>query len=384
MNVQVHIPPAEPQDQMRLGLFLMPCSYPDTPLGDVIDWYSEVIREADRFGYAEAWIGAHTTSKYERIVSPQQMIARSLGETKQIVLGTGIEVLYQNHPITLAVQLAQLDHMARGRLLFGFGAGSTLTDNHVYGVDMKTSQEMAAEALEIIHNVWQPGGPTAFKGKFWSVAPPDSKAVYFEDHTHGWHIQTYASPENRIAIAGFQQNSPSMRMAGARGYIPLSLNISPEYLADHWAAVSEGAAAAGVTADRRRWRQTKEIYVAETMAEARRGAKEGFLNTFWDYAQSYFTRKPDMIDLYRRKGADPAAPVTVDYLIDNGVWMVGTPDSVAAQIKEQFEISGGFGTLLQLGLDYSRPEQRDGWMRSMQLLAQEVMPKVRHLVPAPV
>jgi limonene 1,2-monooxygenase len=89
-----------------------------------------------------------------------------------------------------------------------------------------------------------------------------------------------------------------------------------------------------------------------------------------------------MIDLYRRKGADPNAKVTAEYLIDNGVWFVGDPDSVAAQIREQFEESGGFGTLLQIGMDYSDPAGRDGWLRSMKLLAQEVMPKVQDLVIA--
>ena len=368
---------------MGLGLFLMPASRPDTPLGDVIDWYLEVTRVADEVGYDEVWVGTHMTSKYERITAPQQIIARALGETSRVTLGTGVELLYQQHPVTLALQLAQLDHMARGRLYFGFGAGATMTDNHVYGVDMKTAQAMTAEALEIILNVWEPGGPTEFHGKYWNVFPCDPIKAYHEDLTHGWHIQTYAPAEPRISFAGFQQKSPSLTLAGERGFIPMSLNISSEFLHHHWASVEEGAQRGGRRADRRKWRQAKEIFVAETKAEARRAALDGFMKTFWDdYAYSYFAQKPEMIDLYRRKGADPNAKVTAEYLIDNGVWFVGDPDSVAAQIREQFEESGGFGTLLQIGMDYSDPAGRDGWLRSMKLLAQEVMPKVQDLVIA--
>ena len=47
-----------------------------------------------------------------------------------------------------------------------------------------------------------------------------------------------------------------------------------------------------------------------------------------------------------------------------------------AQILEQYELSGGFGVLLQMGFDYSDPGAREGWMRSMELLATEVMPRV--------
>ncbi|MGE3993112.1 LLM class flavin-dependent oxidoreductase, partial [Pseudorhodoplanes sp.] len=342
-----------PQCPLRLGMFLMPASRPDTPLSNVIDWYLEVIREADALGYSEMWVGTHMTSKYERITAPQQIIARALGETKSITFGTGVEILYQQHPVTLALQLAQLDHMAQGRLLFGFGAGATTTDHQIYGIDFPTSQAMTREALDIVLNVWKDGGPTEFRGEYWSVFPSDSIAAYGEDRTHGWHIQTYAEPSHRIALAGFGQKSPSLRQAGARGYIPMSLNISHDYLADQWAVIEEGARSTGRQANRRRWRQAKEIYVAETMAEARRGAVNGFLGDYWrEYAPSYYAKKPGVLDLFRRADADPNADVTPEYLVDNGVWFVGDPDTVARQIREQFEASGGFGTLLQIGMDY--------------------------------
>ena len=377
--MNIHDPVPVPQiSDLQLGMFLMPASRAETPLSEVIDWYLDVIRAADRFGYSEVWIGEHMTSKFERITSPQQIIARAIGETTRVTLATGVEVLYLQHPVTLALQLAQLDHMARGRLMFGFGAGATLTDKQIYGVDVKTSVAMTAEALEIILNVWQQGGPTEYRGKFWSVFPPDSMKAYKEDFTHGWHMQTYAPAEHRIGMAGFSENSPSLVLAGARGFIPLSTPVNQRFLTNHWKQIEDGAKSTGRRADRRHWRQKKEIYVAETKAEARRAVLEGFMGWFWNnYMLSYFAAKPDMVDLFRRPGADPNAQVTAEYLVDNGVWYVGDPDSVAAQIREQFEQSGGFGTLVQVGMDYSQPSEREGWMRSMKLLTEEVMPRVR-------
>ena len=83
-------------------------------MSEIIDWNLDVIRAAEQYGYDEVWVGSHLTSHY----SPSPVRSRSsparLGETKRIRLGTGVAVLYQNHPLTLAAQLAQLDHMARG------------------------------------------------------------------------------------------------------------------------------------------------------------------------------------------------------------------------------------------------------------------------------
>ena len=108
---------------MKLGMFLQPATKPGRPLSETIDWNLDVIRHADACGFAEVWIGQHITSPWEPLPAPQQIIARAIGETSHIKLGTGVEVLYQSHPVRLATELAQLDHMAQGRLLFGFGGG---------------------------------------------------------------------------------------------------------------------------------------------------------------------------------------------------------------------------------------------------------------------
>ena len=44
-----------------------------------------------------------------------------------------------------------------------------------------------------------------------------------------------------------------------------------------------------------------------------------------------------------------------------------------------YEEVGGFGAILLFCFDYS--EDPDAWYRSMRLLAEEVMPKVAHLIP---
>lgn len=357
---------------MELGVFLQPATPPGRPLAEVIDWNLEVIRHADALGYGEAWLGQHITSLWEPIPSPQQMIARLIGETTQIRLGTGVEILYQQHPVRLAAELMQLDHMARGRLLFGFGAGGTYTDGQLYGLDLKSGigQKMSQEALKIILDCWKPGGPDDFDGTYWQVHKP----AYSENYD--WHLTPYAPAEPRIAFAGFMPKSGSMMTAGEHGYIPMSFNVAPEHVIVHWDTVVESATKAGRTPDRRLWRQAREVYVADTKAEARKAVLDGFAGRFWDDYFGIIAQRLNITDMFRRAGAPPDLPVDAAYLVDHGTWFVGDPDSVVEQIVQQYELTGGFGVLLQMGFHYADAAYREGWFRSMELLAKEVMPRV--------
>ena len=357
---------------MELGLFLQPATPPGRPLAEVIDWNLEVVRRADALGYDEAWVGQHITSRWEPLPSPQQMIARLIGETSTIRLGTGVEILYQQHPVRLASELLQLDHMAKGRLLFGFGAGGTLTDGQLYGIDLRSGigQDMAHEALAIILDCWKPGGPGDFDGKYWNVKKP----AYSENYD--WHLGPFAPPEPRIAMAGFMPKSGSMLTAGEHGYIPLSFNVAPEHVTVHWETLLEGAAKSGRTPDRRLWRQAREVYVAEDKKEARRAMIEGFAGSFWDDYFGIIAERLKIIHMFRRPGAPADAPVDAQYLAEHGTWFVGDPDSVADQIVDQHRLTGGFGVLLQMGFHYADAAAREGWFRSMELLATEVLPRV--------
>jgi alkanesulfonate monooxygenase SsuD/methylene tetrahydromethanopterin reductase-like flavin-dependent oxidoreductase (luciferase family) len=370
---------------MDLGMFLSPGSYPDKPLAQVVDWYVDMIREAEELGYSEVWIASHTCSKWARIASPRQLIARALPFTRRIRLGPAVEVMYQQNPIGLAAHLAELDQISGGRLMFGFGAGGPLADVQVYGVPgnnigemLASSNEMLVEAIDIIMNCWQEGGPQNFDGKFWRVRRP----VQFDDPTKeggdfAWHLRPVSPPENRIAFAGFSANSSTLRIAGARGYIPLSWSVSREFADTQWAALSEGAASAGRKPQRSRWRQVQVIYAAESAKDARKAIVGGFAADFWRaYWDPIFERTGVMEYFRRRLGV--SHPLSVADMVDSGLWLVGTPDQIVRQLREQFEWTGGFGTIVQTGLDYSGAGAA-AWKRSMKLIATEVMPKVQDL-----
>jgi alkanesulfonate monooxygenase SsuD/methylene tetrahydromethanopterin reductase-like flavin-dependent oxidoreductase (luciferase family) len=70
--------------------------------------------------------------------------------------------------------------------------------------------------------------------------------------------------------------------------------------------------------------------------------------------------------------------VTPEYCAQHN-WIVGSPSTVAEKIAKIYDDVGGFGQLLVFGFDYA--DSPEAWHHSLELLAKEVLPKVRHLTP---
>jgi alkanesulfonate monooxygenase SsuD/methylene tetrahydromethanopterin reductase-like flavin-dependent oxidoreductase (luciferase family) len=64
------------------------------------------------------------------------------------------------------------------------------------------------------------------------------------------------------------KGSDTLKLAGEKGFLPMSLNLNPAYVGSHWEAVEIGAAKAGRTPDRGEWRMVREVFVADTDEEA--------------------------------------------------------------------------------------------------------------------
>ena len=57
----------------------------------------------------------------------------------------------------------------------------------------------------------------------------------------------------------------------------MSLNLNPAYVASHWESVEQGAARSGRTPKRSDWRLVREVFVADTDAEAMRLSAGGMM-----------------------------------------------------------------------------------------------------------
>lgn len=190
------------------------------------------------------------------------------------------------------------------------------------------------------------------------------------------HLRPLQQPYPPIGVAGLSKSSDTLKLAGERGFIPMSLNLNPSYVASHWESVEIGAARSGRTPDRRQWRIVREVFVAETDELAwkksvggmmGRASREYLLPLFGQFGfRAYMKHDPEV----------PDSDVTPEYCARHN-WVVGSPATVAARLEQIHQELGGFGTLLVLGYDYA--DDPEAWQQSITLLAREVMPRLRHL-----
>ncbi len=353
---------------MKLGLFLMPSHPPERDLKAGQEYDLEMLRLADRFGYSEAWIGEHFTSPWEPNPAPDLLIAQALMQTKHITLAPGAHLLPYHHPAELACRVAFMDHLAQGRYMLGIGASGLPSDWQLFSVDgvKGETRDMTRESLDIMLKIWESDGGLEYNGKFWKVNVPGPMLG-----TLRHHLKPFQKPHPPIGIAGFSPGSETLKLCGERGFIPLSLNLSPAYVATHWDAVVEGAKRTGRTPDRGEWRIVREIFVADTDDEAFKGCVRGAMGRMMSeyllplFANFGFTK------YLKHDESVPDADVTPEYLVDHG-WLVGSPRTVTRKLGEMNEELGGFGTVLLFAFDYA--DDPAPWFKSMRLLAEEVLP----------
>ncbi len=355
---------------MRLGAFLMPSHPPERSIREGQRWDLDDLERLDDLGFEEAWIGEHFTAVWEPCPAPDLLIAQALARTKHIRLGPLGHLLPYHHPVELAHRVAYLDHMAEGRYQLGVGVSALPTDHDLFGLDSGggRNRRMTFEALEIMTRLWTQGAGE-FKGEFWS-----SGAARSELPGLGYHLTPHQTPHPPIAIAGLTPGSENHKLAGEKGYIPVSLSVSPDpsITAQHWEAVVEGAARVGRVPDRDQWRIIRDVYVAPTDSEARELAIGGIMGRCWREFMLPIYLGLGLGPLLKRDASMPDEAVDLEYLADH-LWFVGSPETVADRIRDLQERTGGFGRLLVVS--YDATDEREAWDRSLRLLIEEVLPR---------
>ncbi len=337
---------------MKHGFFMMPVHHPSKGLARTIKEDMDTIIDADRLGYDEAWIGEHYTIPWENIPGPELFIAKALGLTKNIKLGTGVILLQLHDPLMLAHHMVVLDHLAEGRFLFGVGTGGVPTEFELFGILQEERHARAIEVLDIVLKIWESDGDLDYKGKFHHIKAPEP----WPEIGLSLYAKPFTKPHPPIAVACSSRNSPTAEWAGEYGWWPMSGgNLPFPVVATHWEAYERGARKAGLKPDRKEWRVSRDIHVAETTEQARREAfTMGMTRSYDEYFFPLFRRQPNGLAQVKLDPDMPDDDVTVEYMMDNN-WIVGDPDYCISRIKELYDTVGGFGTLLQLTHDWDDP-----------------------------
>ncbi|MEX2249279.1 MAG: LLM class flavin-dependent oxidoreductase, partial [Parvibaculum sp.] len=341
--------------KMRFGAFIAPFHPLDENPTLAIERDIELVQWMDRLGYDEAWIGEHHSAGYELIASPELFIATLAERTKHIRLGTGVSSLPYHQPLMLADRINQLDHITRGRVMFGVGPGALPSDAFMMGIEVAKQRDMMDEALDVIVPLLRGETVTA-------------KTSWFELNEARLQMTPYSRPGVEIAVAS-QVSPTGATAAGKHGVGLLSIGATSaggfNALSTNWAICEDTAKDNGTTVDRNAWRLVGPVHIAETREKARENVRFGLEKWL------YYFREVAALPLAPTDGSDP-----VDALIASGMAVIGTPDDAIAQIERLQSQSGGFGAFLQMAHNWA---DFDNTKKSYELMARYVFPKFQDL-----
>lgn len=360
---------------MRLGIFMMPVHPPARSFTDTLAEDEEKALYADKLGFDELWLGEHFSAASEPIPSPLMFMAGLLPRTKNLSFGTAVICLPNHHPVKVAAEVAQFDHMSRGRFMLGIGPGGLLSDFELFGnADRNVRARKAMESIGMIQQIWSQDPPYDLKGEFWTVSLKDGIIPELGIGTMPKPFRTSGPP---ISISISSRDSPTARVAAQRGWGMITGNNVPNSaIGSHWRSYSKACAEAGKPASGEQWRVARNVMVAPSDAEAhdRVFSAEGANRYFYTYMREVLSR----VGLLSVLKSDPNMPdqkATVE-AITEGCVIYGSAKTFLDKLVALRDSAGPFGALLMTGLDWSGPNAE--WEReSMRLLAQDVMPKFR-------
>ena len=345
---------------LRFGAFLAP----HHPTGEhptlMFQRDLDLAAHLDRLGFDEFWCGEHHSSGWETIASPEMFLAAAGQVTHRIMLGTGVVSLPYHHPFNVAQRIVQLDHMTRGRAMFGSGPGALPSDAFTLGIDPMVQRDRQDEALGVIIRLLRGEPRFSHESEWFTLNDAELQILPVQDD---------------IPMATASSISPSgMQLAGKYGIGVLSIasNSSEglQALPTQWAFAQEAAAQHGQVVDRRNWRVLMSFHLAETREQARAEAVHG-LHRWHNEYNVWTLGRPgaehvdgpwELLDQVAGDGAEGA-----------GASVIGTPDDMVAAIRRLQETTGGFGTVLGFAHDWAN---REATSRSWELFARYVVPEL--------
>jgi alkanesulfonate monooxygenase SsuD/methylene tetrahydromethanopterin reductase-like flavin-dependent oxidoreductase (luciferase family) len=319
---------------------------------------------AERWGLDAMWLAElHFAPERSVLASPLILASAIATRTKRMKIGTAVQVLPLCHPLRLAEEVATVDQLSEGRLIFGVGRSGFAHTYKTYGVDYAESRERFAETLEIV-----------------------KRAFTEERFSHKGKYFTYENV--RLAPKPWRKPWPEIRIAAASPdtYLEVGAMGHPIFVAARTGNLSELAPL--VKTYREAWKEAGHpgksevflrvpVYVAETEEAAREEPRESIMHLLRyvgeRLAASASASGARAIENRAERGQKN---LTIDYdEVLRERMIVGTPASVVDRLQEVREVLGLDGILAELNPGSLIPHEQV--MTALRLLCQEVMPRFK-------
>lgn len=313
----------------------------------------------------------HQTATCLDVAAPltAAILARQTSKGRICILGN--PVANRGDPIRIAEEMAMVDCISRGRLDVGFVRG---VPYEIFASNSNPTQtgERLWEGIDIVQKAWTShDGPFNFEGKF-----THKRAINL------WP-RPYQQPHPPIWTTG-SSDIENIKKTASRG-ITFATFLQPhekvKWMFEGYrsAYIDHGVPNSGGTA------YMPLVFTGDNMKEAEEGAEE---LTWYLSAKTEPQYKnppgyvPVAANVSALKGTFEARTermrqATLDYLVDQGVLIFGTPDVVAKQIRRLYDLVGGFDHLLMMQQAGFLSHEKT--LKSIKLFAREVYPQVKDL-----
>jgi alkanesulfonate monooxygenase SsuD/methylene tetrahydromethanopterin reductase-like flavin-dependent oxidoreductase (luciferase family) len=322
------------------------------------------VEAAERLGIDVVWLAELHFVPQRSVASAPLVLATAIAaRTRRIKVGIAVQVLPLCHPLRLAEEVATLDHISDGRLIFGVGRSGFPRTYEAYGIAYGESRERFAEVLEILKRSWS-NERFSFEGSFYQ----------FRDIALVPRPRQRPYPPLRVAATS-ADTYPAIGAMGLPIFVAVRLGTIEE-LGPNIAAYRQAYRSAGHAGDGEVYLRVP-IYVAEGETAARSDAEQSimqFYRTLGQQLEGTATR-PGVRASEERVGRGQALQTLryEDALRDKV--LVGTPATVAKRLRELTSTLGLNGVLAEINCGGRIGDAKV--MRSLQLICSEVAPHFR-------
>jgi alkanesulfonate monooxygenase SsuD/methylene tetrahydromethanopterin reductase-like flavin-dependent oxidoreductase (luciferase family) len=278
--------------------------------------------------------------------------------------------LPMHNPIRLAQDAAMVDHLSAGRLEFGAGYGIIAHEFMRWKLNFAERREMGVECMDIVMKAWTEETVT-YEGEYWSYdeALPKPKP-YQQPHPPVW--------------VGAHSTTSFDYAAKHNFHVAQNIDID-DRAAEKFAYYLQKWEAEGHAGTKPRMMLARHIHVAATDEQAREEAEPNLLKGFFgargrdilaktrigwggDPRGTAGERSPDIDE---RGRVFQEMSKSYDFWIDNGLAIVGSPDTVIRKLEAQQQHVGYnvFCAQHQIG-----DMPKDQVVRSMKLFGEKVIP----------
>ncbi len=322
----------------------------------------EQVDAAERWGLDAMWLAEiHLAPERSVLSAPLTLAAAIAARTKRMKIGTAVQVLPLCHPLRLAEEVATVDQISHGRLIFGVGRSGFPRTYEAYGVPYGESRDRFAETLEILKLAWTQES-FSYKGTYHSF---DNVKVTPRPYQKPW-------PEIRVA-ANSADTFPAIAKAGHAVFVAVRLGTLEELEPN-------------ITAYRQAWKEAGHpgegkvflrapVYVADTDQKAIEEPEDSIMY-FYRYLGERLEDSATRAGV--RQAEDRAArgrrlqTITYEDALREKI-IVGSPEKVTDRLMGLKERLGLDGILAEMNCGTKIPHPQV--MRSLQLLCEKVSPR---------